>query len=79
MLRTFFDWLNLRDYERAKSEAQLAVVKRFARGNVTFQNGNILDEEGLDRLRAEGARALDFLRSVRDTSASDARLRGLQG
>lgn len=53
----FIDWLNLRDYEDAVKSARMAVIKRYARGNVSFQNGNILDDEALMELRARGDEA----------------------
>jgi hypothetical protein len=55
--RSFLDWLSLRDYEDAIKSARIAVIKRYARGNVTFQNGNILDEEALRHLTAKGDKA----------------------
>ena len=57
-VRSLADWLNLRDYDDAIHYARIAVIKRFARGNVSFQNGNVLDEEALDQLRAKGDRAM---------------------
>ncbi len=57
MVRNFIDWLTLRDYEEAVKSARIAVIKRFARGNVTFQNGNVLDDDALEELRVRGDRA----------------------
>ena len=57
----YLDWLWLRDYDDAILAVRIAIIKRFARGNVSFQNGAILDEEAVIELRAKGDRALDRL------------------
>jgi hypothetical protein len=69
MLRELIDWLTLRDYEEAVKAARIAVIKRYARGNVTFQNGNILDDDALDELRARGDRAFAELDAQEKASA----------
>ena len=61
MLNRLFDWLQLRDLDDAVRSARLAVMRRVARGNVTFQNGDILDDEALDELRDDGNRAANVL------------------
>mgnify|MGYP006921284166 CR=1 FL=1 len=52
------DWLRLADYDEALRYARIGVIKRFARGNVSFQNGNLIDDAALDELRAVGDRAI---------------------
>ena len=64
------NWLTLRDYDAEVDAAHAAVVSRFARGNVTFQNGEIMDEAGLDLVRAAGDVALREL--LQQLSAMDA-------
>jgi hypothetical protein len=58
LLSNWIDWLKLRDYDEALEHARVAIVKRIARGNVSFQNGNIMDERCLDALRKEGDRSM---------------------
>lgn len=70
MLSRIVNWLTLRDYDHEVRAAHTAVIKRFARGNVTFQNGDILDEDGLDQVRASGDVALREL--IQQLSAMDA-------
>lgn len=69
MLRQLRDWLALRDYEEAIERARLEVVSRFARGNVKFQNGDVIDGAELDRLSDEGDRALEFLNAQKGDRA----------
>ena len=59
-------WFRLRDLDEAIQRARIAVIKRYARGNVTFQNGNVLDDEALERLTHEGDRALAELCSQQE-------------
>lgn len=71
------DWLRLRDYDQALQEARVAVIKRFARGNVSFQNGNLLDDVALDELRAKGDRAAAHLIAQKLLAEKDARNYGI--
>ena len=57
MLRKFIDRLIFGGYESAKDDATTRIVARYSRGNTTIQNGYILDEDGLRRLRAKGDKA----------------------
>ena len=66
-----FRWLELRDFDEALAHARIGVIKRFARGNVSFQNGNLLDDEGLAELRAIGDRAISDLRALTTERRSD--------
>jgi hypothetical protein len=52
------DWLSLKDLDRALESARVAVISRYARGNVSFQNGGILDEEGLAKIQHCGDAAV---------------------
>jgi hypothetical protein len=54
----FFNWLTLNDFNRVIENARLSVIKRFARGNVMFQNGYMLNEKGLDEVRRKGDLAI---------------------
>jgi hypothetical protein len=62
LLSRIYDWLTARDFDLALEEARTSVVKRYARGNVNFQGGSILDESGLEVVRQKGDRAVAFLR-----------------
>ena len=78
-IRRWFDWLSLRDYDEALTHARVSIIKRIARGNVSFQNGNILDEDRLNVLRHDGDRAiaeLVDLKSVAEKDAGDSRREG---
>ena len=55
---SLFDWLLLRDYDRALEHGRTSVIRRLARGNVSFQNGDILDDDALELLRRDGDRAI---------------------
>lgn len=68
---TFFDWLALRDYDEALQHARVAVIKRLARGNVSFQNGDVLDDAAFAELRAIGDRAIAELRAQRNASGAN--------
>ena len=47
MFERSVDWLMLRDFDKARRHNRVAVIRRYARGNVSFQNGNICDQESL--------------------------------
>lgn len=51
-------WLNLADYNAEREEATTNIVARFSRGNVSVQNGQVMDEAGLKRLSECGDRDL---------------------
>lgn len=59
------DWFALRDYDRAKDKAATRVASRYARGNVSVQNGWFLDEKGLRSLTERGQVAADGLATSR--------------
>jgi hypothetical protein len=63
-VQRFCDWWNLADYDAAKDEATKNVAARYGRGNVSFQNGWILDEDGLKKLSAAGDKAMAKLRRL---------------
>lgn len=63
-LRRFYNWLTLTDYENAKEEATLLVVKRLSRGNTSTQNGWFLDFAGLLKLSKAGDVALRKLKRI---------------
>lgn len=44
-------------YDTAKKRETAKIVARYSRGNVSVQNGFILDEGALDNLRKRGDRA----------------------
>ena len=66
------DWLSLRDYDDAMREARVSVIQRYARGNVSFQNGDILDDEALDELQREGDQAVADLRAQEEARSAHA-------
>ena len=59
-------WLTLADYDNDKDEATLGVIKRFARRNILFQRGSILDDEALRKLSAAGDNAVAQLNKLPD-------------
>ena len=48
------EWLDLADYDAAKDQGTKDIIKRFARGNVTFQNGGFLDDDDVRDLAKKG-------------------------
>lgn len=78
-IHSFLDWLALRDYDDALAHARIAIIKRIARGNVSLQNGNVLDDEALASLRDQGDRALARLIAQQAAVFQNGRDRGLQG
>ena len=67
------EWLRLEDLDRDLKQALDSVVKRYARGNVTFQNGEVMDEHDLDVLRDAGDRSITELNATRDGSGASER------
>jgi hypothetical protein len=61
MVRGAYNWLTLADYDKVKEEAVNNIVSRYARGNINFQNGSVLDEDEVRLLSKEGDRALASL------------------
>lgn len=78
MLRYLFDRLTLRDYDDALKVARIAVIKRFARGNVSFQNGYIMDDSALARIKRQGDLAIARLRKNRGADDAHAEHGGVQ-
>ena len=68
LVRDIRGWMKLSDYEDAKKKATMDVVRRYARRNVLFQNGYVLDEEALRKLSAAGDRATARLERSLHTS-----------
>ena len=66
LLSKLGDWLwphdRVREYDAEKAQNSNDVIARFARGNVLFQNGAVLDDEGLSDLVAKGDKAAERLR-----------------
>ena len=60
-IRNIRDWLAVADYEAAKDRATTNIIKRFGRGNVSFQNGKRLNRKTLSKLSARGDRAAEYL------------------
>jgi hypothetical protein len=63
-VRNARDWLSLKDYTRAVDEAINTIVFRYARGNISFQNGSVMQEDDLQALSQSGSSALDRLNRV---------------
>lgn len=59
------NWTSLADYDAAKEQATVDVVARFSRGNVSVQNGQVLDEADLRKVSTEGDQALAKLDRLR--------------
>jgi len=64
VLKSFFQWITLRDYDVAKDQATEAVVKRFSRGNTSVQNGWYMDQSKLDKLSAAGDKAVAYIQKL---------------
>lgn len=64
MISSWIDRFLLGGYERAKREALLEVVGRFARGNTAVQDGRVLDDADIGYLRKRGSKALQNLRRL---------------
>ncbi len=58
------NWLSLMDYNNAKEEAAMNIISRYGRGNMSFQNGNIVDRKGLEALSKQGDKALERLKKL---------------
>jgi len=61
-IRSLYEWLTLKDYEKAKKRATAQIVSRFSRGNTSLQNGSYMDESELRDLTAAGDKAVENLR-----------------
>jgi hypothetical protein len=61
VLKSFYQWVTLLDYESAKDEATERVIKRYSRGNTSIQNGWYVSEDALKELSVKGDRAMAFL------------------
>jgi hypothetical protein len=61
VLKSFYQWLTLHDYESAKDEGTDRIIKRYSRGNTSIQNGWYVTEDELKELSAKGDRAMTFL------------------
>lgn len=60
-LSTIFDWITVRDYDKAKADGQRRIVSRFARGNVLIQRGRYIDDIDAQELVRRGDRATERL------------------
>ncbi len=60
-LSEILDRILLGGYEAAKKAASRQIVVRYARGNVNVQNGHLIDEAGLEKLRVAGDKAMKRL------------------
>jgi hypothetical protein len=63
-LHNLYSWLTVADYTEASEAATRRVVKRFARGNVSTQNGWYLNEKDFASLSARGDKAVDHLAQI---------------
>lgn len=66
-----WEWLLLRDYERTRRRALADVIKRYSRGNVSVQNGSVLDDVALAELRSLGDRSIAELIAQERASRAD--------
>jgi hypothetical protein len=60
-LSSFYDWLTLRDYDKAKAVGVRRVVSRFVRGNVRAQAGHYITEDEATAIALRGDRAMKRL------------------
>ena len=60
-IHRLYEWLTMRDVDKAIDYARTSTAKRFGRGNTNFQNGYILDEDGMDCVRRKGDLAIKEL------------------
>lgn len=61
-IRRAWEWLTVRDYERAKQKNAENVVKRLTRGNIPGQNGWSMTKDALDKKSRDSDRATKSLR-----------------
>lgn len=61
VLKSFYQWITLHDYESAKDEGTERVIKRYSRGNTSIQNGWYVTEDELKKLSVKGDRAMASL------------------
>jgi hypothetical protein len=54
-----YDWVTLKDYERAKEHATNQVVERISRGNTLAQDGSSMERQDLDHLSNAADRAME--------------------
>ena len=59
-----FDWLNVRDYEKAKHEATLEIIRKQCRGSVAAQNGDFLFGDGLEKISRLADKSLSNLKKA---------------
>jgi hypothetical protein len=65
LLQRILAWSSLEDYEAAKEQASIDVVARFSRGNVSVQNGQVMDDRELKVLSKRGDAAVASLDRLR--------------
>jgi hypothetical protein len=67
--RSLRDWLSLRDYEQAMTEAEQKIVARYSRGNVCIQNGWFIDKDKLNDMSRQADAASESLKRFMSKSA----------
>lgn len=61
MLSKLADRILLAGYELAKDVELMTIIGRFSRGNTAVQDGQIIDEVGVEVLRHDGTKAFERL------------------
>jgi len=64
-LSEILDRILLGGYEAAKEDATHQINARYARRNISVQNGYLIDEKGLQDLRRAGDKAMQNIRKWR--------------
>lgn len=61
ILTPLFDWMTVRDYDKAKADALRRIVARFSRGNIKVQRGRYLDDRDFVSFVERGDAAMNRL------------------
>lgn len=56
-ISTFWDWLTVQDYSKAKAESAKKIMGRYSRGNVLVQDGQFVEDHEMARIIARGDKA----------------------
>lgn len=63
-VKMLFDYLTLRDYDRAEVESTDRIIKRQSRGSIFAQNGWYISRSQLDKQSREGDKHISNLRKA---------------
>jgi hypothetical protein len=64
VLSSFIDWLSVGEYHRAKNESVRAIVAKQSRGNISAQNGFVLNADQMLAQSIDADRKLQDLQRM---------------